>query len=85
MARHFIRMPRYHFHVLNDIDAADEEGSDIDNLAAAHLMAIDFARDLAAAAVRQGRLNLTHRIDVEDDDGKVLVSVTFADAIDISK
>ena len=78
-------MPQFRFHVINDIDAPDEEGQELSNLAAAHLKAIDYARDLASVAVRQGRLNLKHRIDVEDDEGHVLLSVTFADAVELSK
>lgn len=78
-------MPHFRFHVRNDVDAPDDEGQDLDNLAAAHLKAIDYARDLAASAVRQGRLDLTHRIDVEDDAGELLLTVTFADAVDISR
>lgn len=78
-------MPHFRFHVLNDIDAPDDEGQDLDNLAAANLKAIDYARDLASAAVRQGRLDLKHRIDVEDESGSVLLTVTFADAIDLKK
>lgn len=77
-------MPHFHFHVLNDIDAPDSEGQELANLAVAHLKAIDYARDLASASVRQGRLDLTHRIDVEDDAGQVLLTVTFGDAIDLS-
>jgi hypothetical protein len=37
-------MPLYRFHVLNDIDAPDEEGQEFSNLAAAHLQAIDYVR-----------------------------------------
>jgi hypothetical protein len=48
-------MPHFRFHVINDIDVPDDEGKDLDNLAAAHLLAIDYARDLASSAVRQGR------------------------------
>lgn len=77
-------MPVYRFHVFNDIDAPPEESEDLPNLASAHLKAIDYARDLAAHAVRQGRLNLTHRIEVEDNEGTSLLTVTFADAIDIT-
>jgi hypothetical protein len=47
-------------------------------------MAIHYARDLASSSVREGWLNLKHRIDVEDDQGTVLVTVTFADAIKLS-
>ena len=78
-------MPHFRFHVINDLDVPDEEGQELENLALAHLKAIDYARDLASAAVRQGRLDLKHRIDVEDADGKVLLTVTFADAIEVSR
>lgn len=77
-------MPNFRFHVINDIDAPDEEGQELPNLAIAHLKAIDSARDLASAAVRQGRLDLKHRVDIEDEAGKVLLSVTFGDAIELS-
>jgi hypothetical protein len=82
---HFQGVPRFFFHVLNDIDAADEEGQELPSLAAANLQAIDYVRDLAASAVRQGRLNLTHRINVEDEQGHCLLSVTFGDAVEISR
>lgn len=78
-------MPRFRFHVINDIDAPDDEGQELANLAAAHLKAVDCARDLASSAVRLGRLDLKHRIDVEDDAGKVLLTVTFGDAIDLAR
>jgi hypothetical protein len=75
----------YRFHVLNDIDAPDDEGAELPNLADAHLRAIDYARDLAAHAVRQGHLNLKHRIDIEDEAGEVLLSVSFGEAVELSK
>lgn len=78
-------MPHYRFHIINDIDVPDPEGQELANLAAAHLKAIDYARDLASVSVGQGRLDLRHRIDVEDESGAVLLTVTFADAVDVSK
>jgi hypothetical protein len=77
-------MPRFRFHVIDEIDAPDEEGQNLPNVAAAHRLAIDYARDLACSAVREGRLDLRHRIDLEDDQGKLLVTVTFADVIELS-
>jgi hypothetical protein len=50
----------------------------------AHPVAVDAARELAATSVRQGKLNLNHRVDVEAEAGKVLVSVRFKDAIDVT-
>ncbi|UZK66617.1 DUF6894 family protein [Sphingomonas sp. M1-B02] len=78
-------MPNYRFHVLNDIDAPAEESEQHANLAVAHLKAIEYARDLASAAVRLGKLDLKHRIDIEDEEGKVLMSVTFGDSIEVSR
>lgn len=80
----YIDMPKYLFHIVNDIDAPDQEGLELDNIALAHLKAIGYARDLASASVRQGRLDLKHRIDVENEAGEVLVSVTFAEAVEIA-
>jgi hypothetical protein len=77
-------MPLYRFHVINDIDAPDMEGLDLPSLSDANLHAIDAARDLAAHAVKQGRLDLKHRIDIEDADGKQLLTVTFKDAIAVT-
>ncbi len=78
-------MPHFRFHIINDIEVLDPEGQELANLAAAHLKAIDYARDLASASVRQGRLDLRHRIVVEDEEGAALVTVTFGDAVEISK
>jgi hypothetical protein len=77
-------MPNYRFHVINDIDAPDDEGQELSSLAAAHHKAIDYVRDLASAAVKQGRLALSHRIDIEDPDGNVLLTVTFGDAVEVT-
>lgn len=78
-------MARFRFHVINDIDVPDDEGQEFDSLAAAHLRAVDYARDLAASAVRLGRLDLSHRIEIEDEKGEMLLTVTFADAVEITR
>jgi hypothetical protein len=38
-------------------------------------------RDILAGMVLEGRLSLGERIDVEDDDGRQLLSIPFAEAI----
>ena len=78
-------MARFHFRIINDIEVVDEQGQELRNLAEAHLKAIEAARDLASASVRLGRLDLKHRIEVQDDAGAVLLTVTFADAIELSQ
>lgn len=36
-----------------------------------------------AADVKQGRLDLNHRIDVYDENGEIAQSLLFADALEI--
>lgn len=71
-------MPRYHLNLFNDIDVADEDGAEFPSLAAAKAKAIEGARELIAEHVRIGRpVNLSHRVEVADDDGRVLAVIPF--------
>ena len=78
-------MPRYFFHVYDDIIAEDEEGSELPNLAAARLNALRGARDLIAEQVRRGYILLSHWIYVIDEQGEKVLTVTFRDAVDIKE
>lgn len=78
-------MPRYFLHLYNDVEARDEEGREFADLDDARAAAVRGARDVIAETVsRDGRLNLSHRIDVEDEDGRVLLSVPFSEAVEVS-
>jgi hypothetical protein len=76
-------MPRYYYHLYNDITAIDEEGQEHPNLAVAHQRAIAIAREMAAEAVRNGHLVLHHRIELADESGSVLETVNFRDVVEI--
>ncbi len=76
-------MPRFFFHVYDDIVAQDEEGTELPNLAAARLHALMGARDLIAEQVRHGHFELSHWIDVIDEHGEKVLTLTFRDAVDI--
>ena len=78
-------MPRYFFHVYDDIVAEDEEGAVLPNLAAARLNALVAARDLIAEQVRHGYIVLSHWIDVTDEQGDAVLTIAFRDAIDIKE
>lgn len=79
-------MPRYYFHLHNDVDAADYEGSDFDDLDAARVYAACVIRELAGSIVKEdGRFVPHHRIDIEDGDGSVLASVRFDDAVRVEE
>ena len=76
-------MPRFYFHVYDDVIAQDEEGMELPNLAAARLNAIRGARDLIAEQVRHGHFVLSHWIDVVDENGEKVLTLPFRDAVDI--
>jgi hypothetical protein len=76
-------VPRYFFHVYDDVIAQDEEGLELPNPAAARLNALIGARDLITEQVRHGYIVLSHWIDVVDEQGEKVLAVTFRDAIEI--
>lgn len=78
-------MPRYHINIYNDQDIADVEGSDVKDLAAAKAMAIEGARAMMAEHLTAGRpVNLGHRIEITDHNGKVLATLPFREMVTIT-
>ena len=77
-------MPRFHFHVLDDLDAPDLEGRKLVDFDVARAVAIREARQLVGDTVKEGHLRLRHRIDIEDPHGNGLDSIVFGDVIAIS-
>ena len=79
-------MPWFYFHLLNDVDAPDDEGKELPNLEAARDVAKRNARFTAAETLKeQGRLVLSHRIQIEDAERKVLDTVYFSDVLNIEE
>jgi hypothetical protein len=76
-------MPRYYFHIYDDIDVRDEDGIDFPDLASAERAALDGAREMMCGQVMDGRLNLRHRVEIEDEAGERLMVLPFSDAIRI--
>ena len=76
-------MPRFYFHLFNDEASRDEEGKELPDSSAAHQQALSYARDMAAVSVREGYLNLTHRIEVTDQDGATVLTMPFRQAVHI--
>jgi hypothetical protein len=74
-------MPRYFFHVFDDIEAVDHEGLECPDAEDAVGGAVKAARELAADQVRQGRLHLDHRIEVVDGDGSAVATIQFRDCV----
>lgn len=78
-------MPHYHFNLHNSVGfVEDEEGRDLSDLDAARQEGLDDIRSIVAEDVRHGRLDLCGRLEVVDGAGRLLLTLAFADALDIS-
>jgi hypothetical protein len=76
-------VPRYFFHLHNDVETHDEEGRDLADIDAARRAAEEDARHMAAESVRGGCLPLGHFVEVADEDGQSLFRVTFGEVVKI--
>jgi hypothetical protein len=77
-------VPRFYFHLHNDVDIPDDEGVELPDLEAARAHAVRSARvTFGEVAKDEGRVVLHHRIDIEDEQGVVLDTVHFRDAVKV--
>ena len=77
-------MPKFYFHLHDDYDTRDEDGKELPDIDAAREYAEANALFTMAETLKeQGRINLRHHIDIEDEHGKVLATVRFRDVVAI--
>jgi hypothetical protein len=76
-------MPRFFFHLYNDLISTDEEGRELPDIEAARAAAVHEVRSVMTEEVLKGRLTLSHRIVVADEAGHVVATVRYADAVDV--
>lgn len=76
-------MPRFYFHLRNDVIVDDEEGKDLADLPAAREVAIHTARHLAAESVLEGRLHLGHYIEIGNEYGHIVATIAFREAVTV--
>ena len=77
-------MARFYFHLHNDLNVPDHEGVELPDLKAAVAHATMSARELMGQVLKdEGRINLRHRIDVEDEDHNVVAAVQFSEAVKV--
>ena len=71
-------MHLFYFHLIDDVDVPDNEGKELPDLEAALQHARNQARFTAAETLKtDGTIALSHRIDIQGENGKVLGTVTF--------
>ena len=76
-------MPRFFFHVFDDVVVRDDEGIELPDAEAARGAALAGARAMMCDQLMKGRLSLHHRIEVEDEDGADVLTLPFGEAIEI--
>ncbi len=77
-------MARYHFNIRNGHGyTADDEGMDLSSDDAARAYAITGARSLMSAEMLEGRLDLDGQIEVTDGEQEPVMTVRFAEAVDV--
>lgn len=78
-------MPRFFFHVRDEDTTRDEEGQELPDLDAAKREAIEGLRDLLCGEVRYGRIDLGRRIEVADEAGATVLTVTAEEAVRLER
>jgi hypothetical protein len=78
-------MPRFFFHICNGHGfVEDEEGVELPDAPAVRRNAVEAARDVMAGDLREGRLDLTSFIEVEDEAHRLLFTLTFDEAVKVN-
>ena len=77
-------MVRYYFHLHDGVERLlDPQGADVDDPAQLARMALKEARAVVAQEALEGEINLRQRIEIEDEGGNLIHSLSFADAVRI--
>jgi hypothetical protein len=73
-------MPRFFFHLHDDLDAEDPEGVELPCADAVPAYAWANAVSIICEHVRSGRVNLDHYLEVADERGQLVHTLKFRDA-----
>jgi hypothetical protein len=77
-------MPHFFFHLYDGtLTAPDEEGLELSGLDAARKEAIRGARSIISDDVLKGCVDLSGRIEIAGEDGRILLTLPFRDTFEI--
>jgi hypothetical protein len=76
-------VPRYYFNVYNDDVTMDPEGAERADGHAARACAVKAVRSLAAETVLHGHFAAHHRVEVVDENRKLIDTVRFDEGVEI--
>jgi hypothetical protein len=72
---------RFFFHIYDEAVIRDEDGIELADCEAARAAALAGARSMMCDQLSRGWLSLHHRIEVEEEGGRIVLILPFADAI----
>jgi hypothetical protein len=78
-------MPRFFFNLRDDVSIEDCEGKELADVEMARQLAVQHARGMMSEDIKDGRLMLKDEIEVVDEAGRQVISLSFRDAIDIQE
>lgn len=79
------RMPRFYFNLYEcGKPLADNEGQEVADVAQARALAVKEARALMSSEVQSGKLCLSCRIEVEDEERVTVFIVPFKEALQVT-
>jgi hypothetical protein len=77
-------VPRFYFHLHDRFGAVpDPDGRDLADLDVVRAQALKGARSIICEDVRDGRVDLTGRVDIYDEAGELVLSLPFAEAVEL--
>ena len=77
-------MPLYFLNVFNRTGcSADAEGMELPDLEAARAQAVDGIRSILQDEVAHGGIDFEGRVEVLDEGGNLLLTVTYRDAVSV--
>lgn len=75
-------MSRYFFHLRRDDRiVSDVEGDEFSDSEAARASATNAVRELVAARIKTGQVFTDEYMDISDDKGNILLSISFHDVV----
>ena len=77
-------MPRFYFHLYNAVNIRDDDGRELPTLEAAKAEATQACRAIMADDLRnEGQITLSHRIEIQGDDGATQLVLPFRACVEI--
>ena len=77
-------MPRFFFHLHNDIQVHDDVGTELPSLDEARIKGVGAARGIMAEdIVMAGHITLSHRITIANRAGKELLELPFRACVEV--